>query len=82
FDEVSGDRYTGLTNLLLNQEDCSHLLKLGRAVLFGRLRQPIAGVELNQQPLEPDSEASFVRLILPVEKSTEVLKELKRVVPD
>lgn len=82
FEEVSGDRYTGLSNQLLNYEDCSHLLKLGRAILFGRLTQPVARIELDQRPLESDSESSFVRLILPVEKSTELMKELKRVVPD
>ena len=82
FEDVNGDRYTGLSNQLLNHEDCSHLLKLGRAILFGRLAQPLARIELDQQPLEPDRESSFVRLILPVEKSTELLKDLKRVVPD
>ena len=81
-DELGGERYTGLTNHLLNDEDCSHLLKLGRAILFGKLSQSLASVQQDQQPLEPDRETSFVRLIIPVAKSGELLKDLKRVVPD
>lgn len=80
--EVGGERYTGLTNQILGNEDCSHLLSLGRAILFGRLDQPVANVQLDQSPFESDRQVSFVRLILPVARSTEVLKELHRVVPD
>ncbi len=80
--ELGGEQYTGLTNQLLNDEDCSHLLKLGRAILFGRLSQSLASIERDHQPLEPDRQTSFVRLILPVTRSGEVLKELKRVLPD
>jgi hypothetical protein len=80
--ELGGEQYTGLTNHLLEEEDCSHLLKLGRAILFGRLNQSLASIEKNHQPLEPDRQNSFVRLIIPVTKSGEVMKELKRVLPD
>ena len=80
--ELGGEQYTGLTNQLLNDEDCSHLLKLGRAILFGRLRQSLASIERDHQPLEPDRQTSFVRLILPVSKSGEVIKDLKRVLPE
>ena len=81
-DELGGDRYTGLTNNLLSDEDCSHLLKLGRAILFGRLNQSLAVIQQDHQPLEPDRQTSFVRLIIPVAKSGEMLKDLKRVVPE
>ena len=80
--EVGGERYTGLTNNVLNGEDCSHLLKLDRAILFGRLSQPLATIEQDRQPLEPDRQTSFVRLILPVVRSGELLKDLRRLVPD
>ncbi len=80
--ELGGEHYTGLTNQLLDEEDCSHLLKLGRAILFGRLSQSLASVQHERQPLEPDRQTSFVRLILPVAKSGEVMKDLKRVLPD
>lgn len=79
-DEIGADRYTGLTNLLLNDEDCSHLLRLGRAILFGRIDHRVATIQQDQSPLEPDRETTFIRLILPVAKSTEVLKGLQRVV--
>ena len=81
-EEVGGERYTGLSNSLLNDQDCSHLLKLGRAILFGRLNQPIATIRQDNETLQPDRESTFVRLILPVAKSGELLKDLKRVVPD
>jgi hypothetical protein len=80
--ELGGEHYTGLTNQLLDDEDCSHLLKLGRAILFGRLSQSLASIQHEHQPLEPDRETSFVRLILPVAKSGEVMKDLKRVLPE
>ena len=81
-DDVGGERYTGLTNQMLNDQDLSHLLKLGRAVLFGRINQPIAAIQIDRETLKPDRESSFVRLILPVARSGELLKDLKRVVPD
>ena len=81
-DEIGAEKYTGLTNQLLEDQDMSRLLKLGRAVLFGRIDQPLTVVRQDETILQPDRESSFVRLILPVTKSGEVLKNLKRVVPD
>jgi hypothetical protein len=81
-DEVGGERYTGLTNLTLGDEDCSHLLKLGRAILFGRIKQSLMTVEQDGQQLPADRQAAFVRLILPVVRSSELVKELRRVVPE
>ena len=79
-DEIGGERYTGLTNQLLGDEDCSHLLKLGRAILIGRLSQPVATVQQDQGTLEPDRQATFVRLILPVAPASEVIRDLPRVI--
>jgi hypothetical protein len=81
-EHIGAERYTGLTNQLFDKEDCSHLLKLGRAVLFGRLKQPVATVLENGTPIEPDRQTAFVRLILPVTTPSSLLKELQRVVPD
>ncbi|HEY4261406.1 MAG TPA: hypothetical protein VGM98_14660, partial [Schlesneria sp.] len=66
--EVGGIKYTGLTNRLLEKEDLSHLLRLGRAVLFGRLNSPIVSLELNGKEVAPDRETTFVRIVLPVKK--------------
>ncbi|WP_157605147.1 DUF4350 domain-containing protein [Schlesneria paludicola] len=81
-DEVGGERYTGLTNQLLGSEDCSHLMKMGRAILVGRLSQPVATIQQDQQALEPDRQATFIRLILPVAPASEVIRDLRRVVEE
>lgn len=81
-EDIGGERYTGLTNQILNDQDLSHLLKLGRAILFGRLNQPLARIQQDGETLQPDRESSFVRVIMPVTKSGELMRELKRVVPD
>lgn len=65
-DVAGGVKYTGLTNRLLDHEDLSHLLKLGRAVLFGRLESPVTRVELNGAAAETVREITYVRIILPV----------------
>ena len=73
--EVGGARYTGLSNRLLEAEDLSHLLKLGRAVLFGRLNASVTTVKLNGTELKPDRDTTFVRIVLPV---TRVGSDIKR----
>jgi hypothetical protein len=50
--------------------------------LFGKLNQSLASIQQDHQPLEPDRQTSFVRLIIPVAKSGELIKDLKRVVPE
>ena len=81
-DEAGGERYTGLTNLMLSNEDCSQLLKLGRAILFGRINHSVATIQQDQTSLTPDRQMSFVRMIFPVARSSEVIRQLPRVVPD
>ncbi len=66
--EVGGIKYTGLTNRLLEKEDLSHLLRLGRAVLFGRLNAPVASLQLSGKEVAPDRETTFVRIVLPVKR--------------
>ena len=74
--EAGGTKHTGLTNRLLETEDLSHLLKLGRAVLFGRLDAPIAAVQLDGKAMAPDRETTFIRIVLPVKK---VGDEIRRI---
>lgn len=79
-DQIGGTRYTGLTNQLLDEEDCSNLLRLGRAILFGRLSQPAASLQFDKSPMTADRQDGFIRIVLPVTRSKEVLKHLERVV--
>jgi hypothetical protein len=77
--EVGGTTYTELTNRLLEKEDLSHLLKLGRAVLFGRLNSPVASIKLDGQEIAPDRETTFIRIVLPVTKvGTNIKRVLER----
>lgn len=72
-DEAGGTKYTGLTNRVLADEDLSHLLKLGRAILFGRLVGPASSTAIDGNSIKPDRELTFVRLVLPVKKTEEAL---------
>ena len=74
--EAGGTKLTGLTNRLLETEDLSHLLKLGRAVLFGRLDASIAAVQLDGKPTVPDRETTFIRIVLPVKKVGDEIRRL------
>ena len=77
--EVGGTTYTELTNRLLENEDLSHLLKLGRAVLFGRLNSPVASIKLHGHEIGPDRETTFIRIVLPVTKvGTNIKRVLER----
>ena len=62
-DEIGAERYTGLTNQILDNEDCSLPLRLGRAILFGRIDRPVSVVIGNRitPRLRPDRQTTFVR---------------------
>jgi len=78
-DVAGGAKYTGLTNRLLDHEDLSHQLKLGRAILFGRLATPIARIELDGAPVNDVREVNYVRVILPVSSvRADVVRPLER----
>ncbi len=74
---AGGPQYTTLTNATLRKEDFSHLVRTGRAVLFGRW-QVRTGQKatwpgqflVDQQPIEPAGRESFIRVILPVTPSS------------
>ena len=90
-DEAGASKYTGLTNRLLEEEDLSHLVRLGRAVLFGRLNGSASSLALSDRhapstsvpkSVKPDREWTFVRLILPVTKVSEASRELESFDPN
>jgi len=81
-EEAGGTKYTGLTNRLLEGEDLSHLLKLGRAILFGRLNGSAGRISLDAKDLKPNRETTFVRLVFPVTKISEAPRVLESLDPN
>jgi hypothetical protein len=69
--EAGGTLYTGLENGALRNYDWTPLLDLDRAVLLGRIRQPVMRWSINGKRLEPETHVTLVRLLLPVKKTTE-----------
>ena len=67
FHQAAGGReYTGLKNAPLEDLDLSNMLELDRAVLYARIRQPLARVMVDGQAVEPDRVAAYVRMVVPV----------------
>jgi hypothetical protein len=64
--ESGGTLYTGLGNGVLRTSDWTPLLELDRAVLVGRIRQPVMHWTIDGKPIAPDASSTFVRLVLPV----------------
>uniref|UniRef100_A0A7C2JYL1 DUF4350 domain-containing protein n=1 Tax=Schlesneria paludicola TaxID=360056 RepID=A0A7C2JYL1_9PLAN len=76
---AGGSNYTTLANHLLADHDLSRQLQLGRAVLFGRLSAPpVAAVERSGEAVAPTRHDLFVRIVLPVRHTGEVLRVLPR----
>jgi hypothetical protein len=76
---AGGTQYTGLANQWLDQDDLSRQLDLGRAVLFGRLEgEPWAAVRVNDAELPADRNDVYVRVVLPVRRSGEIVRELPK----
>ncbi|MGZ0166387.1 MAG: DUF4350 domain-containing protein [Planctomycetales bacterium] len=66
--QVAGGRaYTGLMNDAFSGLEMSDSLPLDRAVLIGRLKTPVATLQIDGQPLKPDQHESFIRVLLKVE---------------
>jgi hypothetical protein len=80
FHKVAGGKnYTGLANDGLPGDDLSRELELGRAVLFGRMDAATwLETKINGAALEPDRRDVFVRLVLPVRRSGEFVRELPK----
>jgi len=78
-DAVGGLAYTGLTNTGLEQHDFSSQLDMGHAVVFGRLEStPPATVTINGAALPAETSVVYVRLVIPVQSSGEVLRVLPK----
>lgn len=77
FHEKSGGfGYTGLSNISAEQLDLTEQLRLGRAVLFARLDTPLSQVQLDDQELEQAKQSTYIRVVIPVTKSTAIQYEL------
>lgn len=78
-EEAGGTKFTELTNRLLEDEDLSHLLSLGRAILFGQLNSPLAVVRVDDAVIPAERETTIIRIILPVTKiGSDVSREIER----
>ncbi|HID23190.1 MAG TPA: DUF4350 domain-containing protein [Planctomycetaceae bacterium] len=75
---AGGTRYTGLTNQTWERLDLSPLLRLDRAVLFGRIQVPVARLKLDGQPVAATRHTAFVRLVMPVREHEAIRKELPK----
>ncbi|MBL6705582.1 MAG: hypothetical protein ISQ06_05685 [Planctomycetaceae bacterium] len=68
FHKIAGGRaYTGLMNDAFSGLELSDSLPLDRAVLFGRLKNSAAGIQLDGQLRQADRQESFIRVLLKVE---------------
>jgi hypothetical protein len=68
---AGGTGYTGLNHDLLRSLDLSEMMQLGRAVLMGRIKSPVAKVLVNGQAIEPSERATYVRFVVPVKQVRE-----------
>ncbi len=70
---ASGPTYTTLMHRYQPQLDFSNLLMLNRAILVGRIEEPMASVQVGEAPNTPaavqDLNQTWVRLVFPVEPS-------------
>ena len=69
YQAAGGVNYTGLRDDVWNELDLSQHLKLGRAVLFGRLTHPVAEVQIDGHPVDTLERSTFVRLVMPVRQT-------------
>jgi hypothetical protein len=67
---AGGRDYTGLRNDVLQSLDLSPQLRMGRAVLVGRLKKSSVQWNVDDQPVADPEPLTYVRMVLPVEKDT------------
>jgi hypothetical protein len=65
---AGGSVYTGLNHDLFRSLDLSEMMQLGRAVLVGRIKSPVAKVLVNGHVIEPSERATYVRFLVPVKQ--------------
>jgi hypothetical protein len=73
--------YTTLSNELLQADDLTRQLDLGRAVLFGRLAAPpqLVAKQDGQAIAQPDLTV-IVRVVIPVGRSIEIQQTLPKLI--
>lgn len=77
--ETGGSSYTGLTNHLLADAELTRHLQMGQAVLFGQVRMPPRlVVQRDGQAVTADEATVIVRMILPVQRATEIPRTLPK----
>lgn len=70
-ESAGGKDYTGLRHDLLGALDLSQHLRLGRAVLFGRIKRTSSTWTIGGDPLPEANGQTFVRFVLPVDRQQE-----------
>lgn len=75
-ESAGGFGYTGLSNIAAEQLDLTEQLRLGRAVLFARLRTPLSQVQLDDEALPRNHQDTYLRVVIPVKRSTDIQYEL------
>lgn len=77
-DEIGGAGYTGLSNHPLEDRDATRQLELHRAVLFARVELPMSQVSLDGVEVAPDRRSTYLRVILPVVRTSEEIRYLPK----
>ena len=70
---AGGTNYTGLTNTLLSEVDLTEVVRLNQAVLIAEVEPPAAHLSLDDEPLKPTTTRTFVRIMLPVKTTREIV---------
>lgn len=76
--EIGGSGFTGLSNNRLEDRDATRQLELHRAVLFARVELPISEISLDGEEIAPNRRSTFLRVILPVERTSEEVRFLPK----
>lgn len=72
FHQASGGRdYTGMRHDVLGNFDLSSHLRLGRAILLGRLKKSSAEWKVGGEVVTDENAETFVRIVLPVNRENE-----------
>jgi hypothetical protein len=95
---TGGRVYAGLDNRFLRELEMTELMLAGRAILIGRLDKPLCHVQLGNTELDvtvpapdvdspngleaPQTQATFVRIVLPVKRSREEERLRKKELKD
>jgi hypothetical protein len=66
YEASGGEEFATIANASLGRQDLSPLLRLDRAVLFGRIAAPQTEFVVNDQPVTPQRHDTVIRIVLPV----------------